>query len=349
MHDVYDHFLRPISVCIAAHDEERTIERTLTSILHQQFTWRIPMEILVCANACTDGTADVVRDVQQRYAVPIRLLEVDQKGKANAWNVLKDAADHDILVFADGDVVVDQRALHALYRFLRERPDLVLAAAVNAAVLEECDAVTRLTRPRATDGVYVRTDQDYVCGRLYGVRKRMLEAVMADSGYDRMPEHVLHEDAWLQRMLDVAASERRGLPIERVIRGEDRYWAVCREALVYFVPHSWREDPNIKARALRAEEQLRAFFPEYYAAYARVREAKGLSLRQRWRRWWHTLRRMSWPDRLRYVIVEVMKRRAYRKARRIVAREKRDTVEVTPPRWTRSETSRKKRHHGVGT
>ena len=55
----------PISVCVPAHNEEIGIGFTLDSILQQ--TYKGEMEILVCANACTDRTEDVAMMYERNF------------------------------------------------------------------------------------------------------------------------------------------------------------------------------------------------------------------------------------------------------------------------------------------
>ena len=56
---------QPVSVCIAAHNEESCITQTLDSILKQTYPEEI--EVLVGVNGSTDRTAEVVQAYSQQH------------------------------------------------------------------------------------------------------------------------------------------------------------------------------------------------------------------------------------------------------------------------------------------
>ena len=331
--------LEPVSVCIPAHNEAGTIVNTIESVLRQ--TDVKVAEILVGANSCTDDTAGEVRRMEEQHPAIVRLLEIEEKGKPHAWNVLRKEAANDCLIFMDGDVEVDPPALSRLHEMLREKDDLIIAQSTNAAVLRDCNWLTRLSRPRpnAEGGIFIKERQDHTCGRLYAVRKSAIESVMAELGFDEMPVDLIHEDGWLRRLLDIAAARRRGVPLEEVIPGKGRYWEVCRDAYVYFVPQDWTEDPKVIARTLHAREQLDAMFPEYVAAVERIRQARAADrhLRDRIR----SRLRMGLLNGTKQAVVQMMRRIASAKARRLFAADKAAGRSMSARSFARSTSSKR--------
>lgn len=346
---ITDSTIAPVSVCIPAHNEELTIGKTLESILAQTFNSgsRPAMEVIVCANVCTDGTVDVVKHLQESHRDVIKLLEVDERGKTNACNVLRKEASYDHVFFIDADTELDVKALAVMNERLQHSEALIAVGGTNAAILRDCSFLTRLSRPYAKDGILVKDNQDFIAGRCYGFKKTKLEAVLNEFGYDNIPDHLINEDRWLHRLLDVAASKHRGIPLESVILGEGRYWVVCHEALAYFVPQSWKEDAKLKARSFHGRDQISAYFPEYDIALARSRDRSPRSFVQRIRTKAETLSGMGLKPGIRQVISELMKRRAVRRARRLYEWNKAHSVEISAQNWIRSEASRVRSEEGI--
>jgi glycosyltransferase involved in cell wall biosynthesis len=331
-----------VSVCIPAYNEESTIESTISSVLKQTIAEEADLEILVGANGCSDRTVEMVASLEREHPGIVRLLDIDQKGKPNAWNTLRSEAAHDVLIFMDGDVQANPGAVRHLYDTLFERDDLVLVQAMNAARMKHTSRLTRWSRPPANDGedTLVTTWQDTICGRMYGVRNDRLTSLMRRAGLEMMPNALIHEDAWLRCVLDTMASRDRGIPLERVFRGEGRYWEVCPKSLVYFVPQDWKEDGLIMARNLHAREQLAELFPEYEATRLRLRsQQQSLSVR-RVRRWARKLLTTSPLELAGMFPRRLLKAVSKRRAQRAYRGHKNAGSEISAQNWIRSESSR---------
>jgi glycosyltransferase involved in cell wall biosynthesis len=278
----------PVSVCIAACDEERGIRGALESVAAQD--WDGEIEIVVCANGCGDRTEEVVRAFAALR--PVRLLSTAEQGKPLAWNLLVRAAAHDLIAFVDADVRLAPDAVGVLVRRLDASRELVAVGALSLPVLERCDRLTRWLCP-------ARTDQGCLVGRLYVVRRAALLAAMVRRGYDSMPLDLIHEDVWLT-----------------MIAGRGR-WDVESAAIVHFAPPHWSERLSMERRAIRAERQLKG-------AYAHLLEPRDEALlfhqdaeklRTRRRERWRSAR--TWEQRVGVVVNSV----ACRVARAIGARQ----------------------------
>jgi glycosyltransferase involved in cell wall biosynthesis len=229
---------KPISVCLPVYNEERAIGNTIDSILAQDFKGE--MEILVCANGCTDKTEEIVRGYAGRHN-NITLISTSQKGKPNAWNILQARASHNYRVYGDGDVFIDKEAFSNIYDALESYN----VCAVGARVLplyENLDFLTKLFTVRG--GL-----QQCLVGRLYGFDNQKLTERMELSGFQKMPEHVVHEDLWLSQAIG------------------NSQWIIANDAKVYFTPYSWREYYKMAKRHFRAEKQIEESYPELYEEY----------------------------------------------------------------------------------
>ncbi len=223
----------PISVCIPAHNEEATIGSTLDSILRQDYPGE--MEITVCANACTDGTEEEVRRLQTQHP-NLHLLSTPEKGKPNAWNMLRETATHDYHFFTDADVTVHPTAFRHLYHTLESRQDLVAAGGMIVPYLEESDWLTSLITPKPGP-------QGCLIGRLYAYHEEKLKSRMQHWGYPQMPSDIIHEDAWLSLVIGI------------------QQWTTHYEAKVYYYPWNWSEAIQRQAQEKRGIQQLKQDYP----------------------------------------------------------------------------------------
>lgn len=87
-----------ISVIVATYNQEKTIARTLDSILRQKC--HLPFEIVIGEDCSTDGTADICKDYAQRYPEKIRLISNPQnKGLVDNY--------FDCLLTCKGELIAD--------------------------------------------------------------------------------------------------------------------------------------------------------------------------------------------------------------------------------------------------
>ena len=104
-------FIVPVSVVMAAYNEEKVIAGTLRSLLTTDYRGEI--EVIVVDDGSCDGTAaEIVRaaDADPR----VRLLQQDNRGKARALQRALAAVRHSIVVFVDADTHFQQDTLSQL-------------------------------------------------------------------------------------------------------------------------------------------------------------------------------------------------------------------------------------------
>lgn len=101
----------PLSVVIAAYNEEKVITATLRSVLKTDYTGEV--EVIVVDDGSTDGTSAQVTD----FGDPrVRLIRQANGGKSSALANGTAAAKHEVLVFLDADTQFQPDTLGELVR-----------------------------------------------------------------------------------------------------------------------------------------------------------------------------------------------------------------------------------------
>src|SRR5262252_7506885 len=113
-----------ISVIIPTHNRAEMLRRHLL-LLEEQSLSSDCFEVIVSADGCTDGTADIVR----RLDVPYRLAVVEANpgtGAAGARNRGATLASASILLFLDDDMEPKRELLQAHVQAHRAKPESVV-------------------------------------------------------------------------------------------------------------------------------------------------------------------------------------------------------------------------------
>lgn len=175
-----------ITILITAAGEPDTIGRALRPIIAQ--TEAIDVEIIViCPDDATAQAASVF---------DVNILRDQQRGKPAALNMGFKAAQGEIIIMSDGDVVIGQQAIDQLLK-LFEDPQ-VGAASGRPISISPKDTMLGFWSHLLTDaGAHQeRLKRDggfFVCsGYLYAVRRKLIEY---------LPEDALAEDAVLSHMV----------------------------------------------------------------------------------------------------------------------------------------------------
>jgi glycosyltransferase involved in cell wall biosynthesis len=118
-----------ISVIIPAHNEERLLRPCLQALLASDPV-PVPVEVIVVANGCSDGTVAVAQSFAEqitRNGWNYRVLDLAQGGKPGALNAGDGAARHPARVYLDADVTIAPAMLAALWAAL-DRPEPTYAS-----------------------------------------------------------------------------------------------------------------------------------------------------------------------------------------------------------------------------
>lgn len=115
-----------IAIGIIAWNEEAAIPAMLESLFAQTLLTApdLHCEIICVVNGSTDRTAAVAREAFERQARPFtwRVIEVEKRGKINAWNLFVhelSSREAQFLFLADADIILNEpQTLESMYRTL---------------------------------------------------------------------------------------------------------------------------------------------------------------------------------------------------------------------------------------
>lgn len=103
---------QPVTVIIPAFNEEKTIVRTVETLLRSQYT---PLSVVVVDDGSTDATASLVQDLERKDH-RVTLIHKDNGGKSTALNRGFIEAETEIIITIDADTLVEPHAIEALIR-----------------------------------------------------------------------------------------------------------------------------------------------------------------------------------------------------------------------------------------
>src|SRR5262249_35853856 len=94
-----------VSVAICTWNRASLLDRTLAAMRRLHIPADVQWELLIVNNNCTDDTDDVVS--RHLRNLPIRLVHEQRQGVSNARNQAGAAAEGDLILWTDDDVLVD--------------------------------------------------------------------------------------------------------------------------------------------------------------------------------------------------------------------------------------------------
>lgn len=106
-----------VAVILPAHEEMDWIGQCLDAVLESAGTLPTEREIIVVANACTDGTAAVARERTMMATArgwTLRVIETDRPGKLSALNLAETMTAARDRIYLDADVTVSAPLIAAL-------------------------------------------------------------------------------------------------------------------------------------------------------------------------------------------------------------------------------------------
>lgn len=107
----------PVSILVPCYNEEKVIAKTLDSLIKSKYNH---FEIIVLNDGSYDATAMIVRQYTSRHRF-IRLLSLQNGGKAKALNAGVTHAKYDIVICVDADTQIDPYAITELVQPFRDR------------------------------------------------------------------------------------------------------------------------------------------------------------------------------------------------------------------------------------
>ncbi|MEM8559891.1 MAG: glycosyltransferase family 2 protein, partial [Bacteroidota bacterium] len=157
-------FTPPISIIVPAYNEDVLIERTILSLIEQDYPH---FEVLVVDDGSKDGTNEIAERLVGVYQnthggrAEVRLVTKPNGGKATALNAGIAASQHDFVLCVDGDSQLSPETLRRAIRHLRD-PEIG-AVAGNVKVQNRDSLWTKLQALEYIEGLnMVRAAQSAV-------------------------------------------------------------------------------------------------------------------------------------------------------------------------------------------
>lgn len=205
-----------VSVAICTHDRASLLDGCLAALAGQTIPPGTEWELVVVANACTDGTEDVIR--RHAAALPLRPIREPRLGVSHARNRVLDEARGDLVLFTDDDVRPEPGWLAAHAAAAESFPDAAfLGGPVDPEyavppprwVTENPDVFEGILalRPRASwphETTPIRAARDLPCGANFGFRPDRTGDRRFDGRLGRRGENpgALEETEFLRSLLD---------------------------------------------------------------------------------------------------------------------------------------------------
>src|SRR5438477_487667 len=202
-----EHYTPPVSLVIAAHDEEAVIERRLENALALDYP-SDRLEVIVASDGSTDRTVERASAVAQRDP-RVKVLDLPRQGKVRVQDAAVAIATGEILAFSDANAYWDADALEILVRqFTDTRVGYV------------CGELRYVSAGGANEeGAYWR----------YETAVRALESRFGSITAGNGAIYAVRRDAYLQ--LDPRTSHDLSLPFNLVKRGRRAVYEPLARAL----------------------------------------------------------------------------------------------------------------------
>jgi GT2 family glycosyltransferase len=181
------------SVVVAAHQAEATIVEALDSVFAQT---RPALEVVVCDDGCTDGTAALL----DGYGSRITVVRQENRGEASAKNAAVRAARGDFVVVLDADDVFLPRRLEALAWLAGQRPDLDVLT-TDATVEVDGRPVRRAYHRGWTFPVHDQRTAILTRNFVFGLAAVRRDRWLAVCGFDEAISRTADWDFWLRLIL----------------------------------------------------------------------------------------------------------------------------------------------------
>jgi cellulose synthase/poly-beta-1,6-N-acetylglucosamine synthase-like glycosyltransferase len=283
-------FTIPISVIVAAYNEEAVIESTVRSFLGFDYP---EFEVIVANDGSTDGTLERLRqafdlepyEVFVRHVFPsaavrsmyrsrthpnLVVIDKENGGKADTWNAALNVARYRYVCGVDADTVFDPRALLKVMRVAVRDPARIVGVTSQITTAREPERVLAMpegkrTVDRGPLGVYQHLDflRAFLNNRLAWSHLGFM--LCSPGGFQVWRRDVLEE-------LGGYSPEFTCEDIELTFRAHERFRREGRDYLIHCLPDSVgiTESPNTYAKLVSQRERWQRVISETVLHYRRM-------------------------------------------------------------------------------
>jgi|SaaInlStandDraft_4_1057021.scaffolds.fasta_scaffold13037_2 cellulose synthase/poly-beta-1,6-N-acetylglucosamine synthase-like glycosyltransferase len=108
----YGYNVVPVSVIIAAHNEEDNLKKRCENIFSQDY--EADIEIIIVSDGSNDSTVSVIQELKSQFNNVVFIDVQPQGGRSNAHNMAVQLATHEILIFTDAETVFENGCIAKL-------------------------------------------------------------------------------------------------------------------------------------------------------------------------------------------------------------------------------------------
>lgn len=109
-----------ISIIIPSYNKVKYIEKTLSSIVNQNYK---NIEVIIQDGGSNDGTLDVIKKYARKYSSIIKYISKKDNGQLDAINKGLKKAKGEIVTFINADDVYEKDALFTVSEYYKENPN----------------------------------------------------------------------------------------------------------------------------------------------------------------------------------------------------------------------------------
>jgi len=177
-----DYELPPVSILIAAYNEEEVILGKVESIFKSDYPSE-KIEIIIGSDCSTDRTNEIITKLSNKYScVSIDTFD-KREGKAAVINKLVDKAKNEILILTDANIIFSKKTIYSLARhFKNNHIGLVDSNMINIGIKE--NGISLQEKTYISSEVQFKHAESKIWGMLMGpfggcfaIRKSLFEPI----------------------------------------------------------------------------------------------------------------------------------------------------------------------------
>lgn len=183
----------PVSILMAAFNEEKVIEDKIESIFQSQYPQNM-IEVWVGSDNSTDATNEILKKLEQKYPQLHPVFFCERNGKIKIINQLVQKANAEILIITDANVLFDKNTIRELCTSIaQEKIGLVDTRMIHSGI--QSDGISKQENIYISNEVKIKYYEGQLWGCMmgpfggcYAVRKSLFKPV---------PENFLVDDFFI--------------------------------------------------------------------------------------------------------------------------------------------------------
>ena len=114
-----DHELPAIAILIAAHNEEKVIEKKILSVFNTNYP-SSKLKVFIGSDASTDRTDEIISNLTNTYSNIEFIKFKGRVGKISIINHLQSLCDEPVLILSDANVIFKQNTIFELVKYFKD-------------------------------------------------------------------------------------------------------------------------------------------------------------------------------------------------------------------------------------